>query len=83
MGVGVDDGALMDAAVYIGDADQDADAAVGELLGPLDLVEILGGVVVDGGPEQVAQVLDSGIGGRSRWAWMAASSAAAAAGKSG
>ena len=28
----------------------------GNWLGPLDLVEILGSVVVDGGPEQAAQV---------------------------
>ena len=35
---------------------QNANAAVKQLLGPFDLVEIFGGVVVDGRPEQIAQV---------------------------
>ena len=56
----VEQGALGNAHVDVGHADEHADAAVRELLGPLDLVEIFGCVVVDGGPEQVAQVLRSG-----------------------
>ncbi len=40
MRVLVDDGALMDARIDVGYADEHADAAVGQLLGPLDLVEI-------------------------------------------
>ena len=36
----------------------------GKLLGPLDLVQILGGIVVNRGPEQAAQILRTGRGGR-------------------
>jgi hypothetical protein len=41
---------------------QDANAPIGQLLGPLNLVEIFGGVVVDRGPEQLAQILKTGCG---------------------
>ena len=54
----------MHARVDVGHADQHADAAVGQLLGPLDLVEIFRGVVVDGGPEQIAQVGEAVGGGK-------------------
>ncbi len=53
----VDNRAFYDARVHVGDADQHADAAIGQLLGPLDLIQILGGVVVERGPEQLAQVM--------------------------
>ncbi len=64
LGVAVDDRARTDARVYVGHADEHADAAIRQRLGPLDLVKILGGIVVDGGPEQAAQVLNAGDGGR-------------------
>ena len=54
----VERGIFVYGSVDIGDADEDADAAVGEGFGPLDLVEVAGGVVVDGGPEEAAHVFD-------------------------
>ena len=60
----VDDRAQADAGVHVGDGDEHADAAIGQRLGPLDLVQIFRCVVVDGGPEQAAQVLNAGDGGR-------------------
>ena len=48
--------AFVHARVDIGHAHKHADAAVGQLLGPLDLIEIARGVVVYGGPEQIAEV---------------------------
>ncbi len=56
----------MNARIDIRYSDEHADTAVGQLLGPFDLVEISRGIVVDGGPEQVAQVgkaVGSGEGG--------------------
>jgi len=48
--------ALVDARVDVRYSYQHADAAVGQLLGPLDLVEIARGVIVNRGPEKAAQV---------------------------
>ena len=53
----IEEGSVGHAHVDVGHADEHADAAVGQLLGPLDLVEVFRGVVVDGGPEKAAQVL--------------------------
>ena len=60
----VDDRALGHARIHIGHANQHADAAIGQLLGPLDLIQIFRGVVVDRGPQQVAQVLRARSGGQ-------------------
>ena len=56
----VNDAALADARIHIGHADKYADAAVREALGPLNLVKVLGGVVVDRGPEEAAQIAEFG-----------------------
>ncbi len=61
----VDHGAFFHARVYVGDADEDANAAIRKLLRPLDLIEIFRGVVIDGGPEQVAQIGETVNGRRS------------------
>ena len=79
----VDDAALLHARVHVGHANQHANATVGQLLGPLDLVEILRGVVVDRGPEQTAQVGKAVAAGAAGCAWIAASSVSVPAGKSG
>ena len=52
--------------VDVSDAHQNADVAVWKLVGDLDLVEILRGVVVNRGPEQVAQVVDVSVRRRDR-----------------
>ena len=62
----IDHRARGDTRIHVGHADQHADAAVRQLLCPLDLVEIFGGVVVDGRPKQIAEVLNAGNGGRFR-----------------
>ena len=54
------------ARVDVGNADEHADVAVGQLLGPLDLIEILRGVVIDGGPKQAAQIGETVSGRNSR-----------------
>ena len=54
--MGVEQCAFVHARVDIRHAHKHADAAVGQLLGPLDLVEIARSVVVNRGPEQIAQV---------------------------
>ena len=60
-GVRVDGRARRDGRAHVGDRDQDPDAAVHLALGDGELVEVEGVVVVDGAPEQSAQV-----GGRPR-----------------
>ena len=62
----VEQGAFGHAHIDIRHADQNADAAIGQLFCPFDLVEILGCVVVDGGPEKVAKILCAGRGGQLR-----------------
>jgi hypothetical protein len=59
-GVLVDRGAARHQGIHIGDADRDLDRAVGQPLGDLDLVQVHRVVVVDGGPEEAAQVADAG-----------------------
>ena len=54
-GVLVDGGVLRHGCRNVGHADAHTDAA-GDALGPLDLIEIARGVVVDRGPEQAAQI---------------------------
>src|SRR5271166_515697 len=54
--MGIEKRTFVNARVDIRHAHQYTDAAVGQLLGPLDLVEISRGVVIDRGPEQIAQV---------------------------
>ena len=61
-------GCTEDGSGDIGHADAHADGGVGiwgrgsgERFGPLDLVEVTGGVVVDGGPEEVAEVLGARV----------------------
>ena len=56
-GVAVDHCAFGHASVHVGHAHEYATAPIGQLFRPLDLVEILGCVVVDRGPQQAAQVL--------------------------
>ena len=51
------------ARVHVGHADKHANAPVGQLLRPLNLVQILRCIVVDRGPEQAAQILRA-LGGR-------------------
>jgi len=58
-GVLIDGAVARDIGVDVGNADQDLDVAVRELFGDFDLVEVAGGVVVDGGPQQVAEVASS------------------------
>jgi hypothetical protein len=55
-GVLIDGRIFGDEGVHVGDADHDLDAAVGQALGDFDLVEVFRGVVVDGRPEQAAQI---------------------------
>ena len=61
-GMGVYGRAFGNGPIHIGDADQDADAAVAQVLGEFDLVEIARRVVIDGGPEQLAQIAHVGAG---------------------
>ena len=43
---------------------QNLDVAVGQLLGDFDLVEIPGGVVINGGPEQRAEIANIPLGAK-------------------
>ena len=56
----------MDERVDVGDRDEDLHRAVGERLGDGELVEVARIVVVDRGPQQLAQVADRriAVGGR-------------------
>ena len=58
-GMAVDDRAGVNARVHIGHADQHANTPIGQLLGPLDLIQILRGIIVDRRPEQAAQIFGS------------------------
>lgn len=49
--------------IYVGDADHDLDAAIGQPLGDLDLIEIARRVVIDRRPEQASEVAYIYIGG--------------------
>ena len=65
LGGEVEGGALGDDGGYVGDADKDADGAFGGLpgvcdLGILNLIEVAGGVVVDGRPEEGTEVFQAG-----------------------
>jgi hypothetical protein len=55
-GMPVDRRILGYVAIHVGDADADADIAVRQALGDFDLVQIARSVVVDGRPEQAAQI---------------------------
>ena len=67
-GLGLGGGGLIERRIpgdgesYVGDGDEDADGPVGGLLGVLGLVEIAGGVVVDGGPEELGEIFAGGVG---------------------
>ncbi len=56
----IDDRVLRDTRIHVGHTNQHADAAVRQLLGPFNLIEIFRRVVIDRGPKQAAQVLRSG-----------------------
>ena len=56
--MGVERRARRDEGVDVGDADADAEAAIGEALGDFDLIEVARGVVVDGGPGELAEIGD-------------------------
>ena len=60
----IDGTGFRDVIVNVSNADQHLDIAVGQLLGDFDLVEVPGGVVVDGGPEQGAEIADVPVGRR-------------------
>jgi hypothetical protein len=60
--VAVGRAAVRHQCVHIGDADQDAEIAIGEPLDEFDLVEVAGFGVIDGRPEQGSQILDAGSG---------------------
>src|SRR5580704_12337781 len=62
-GVTVENRAPTHSDVNIGDANEDADAAIRQLLGPFDLIKIFGCVVINGGPEKAAHILRAGSGG--------------------
>ena len=58
----VDRGLLRDEGINVGDADHDFHVAIGDAFGDLDLIEVARGVVVDGRPEQIAQIADVSVG---------------------
>ena len=56
----IEQAALRHAHVNIGNADKHANASVGQLLGPFNLVQIFRSVVVDRRPKKIAQILEPG-----------------------
>ena len=61
-GMNIGGGIFFDDRIDISDADEDADVAVGKLLGPLDLVEVAGFGVVNRRPSEVAEIAAGGGG---------------------
>ena len=61
--VGVDRRAGVHQILDVRDGHPHLDAAAGELRGDLQLVEVPGVVVVDRGPEEIAEVADGGVAG--------------------
>ena len=61
LGVLVDGRALVNGGGYVADGNAEEDAA-GDAIGYFDLIEVAGGVVVDGGPAEGAEVFYAGLG---------------------
>ncbi len=61
-GVQIDRRQAGDDRIHVGDGHEDFDLVAGQGLGDRQLVEVLGVIVIDGGPEQVSQVARGVVG---------------------